>query len=35
LTDACRAIDLEGSKAAANSEMAAAGITLATTDDVI
>jgi nicotinamidase/pyrazinamidase len=34
LTDACRAIDLDGSKAAANSEMVAAGITLATSDAV-
>jgi len=35
LTDACRAIDLDGSKDAAISEMADAGITLATSDAVI
>jgi nicotinamidase/pyrazinamidase len=35
LTDACRAIDLDGSKGSAISEMAAAGITLATSDAVI
>ena len=35
LTDACRAIDLEGSKAAAEAELTAAGVTLATVENVL
>ena len=35
LTDACRAIDLEGSKAAAQAELTAAGVTLATVENVL
>ena len=35
LTDACRAIDLEGSKAAAGAELTAAGVTLATVENVL
>ncbi|MBT4710071.1 MAG: bifunctional nicotinamidase/pyrazinamidase [Alphaproteobacteria bacterium] len=35
LTDVCRAIDLDGSKTTAESEMAAAGVTLATSDALL
>ena len=35
LTDACRAIDLEGSKAAAEAELTVAGVTLATVENVL
>ena len=35
LTDACRAIDLEGSKAAAEAELTAGGVTLATVENVL
>ena len=35
LTDACRAIDLEGSKSAAEAELTAAGVTLATVENVL